>query len=73
MGSRSSVAIFDYELLEAATNNFSQSNDLGESGSGHVYKARFDEKLLATVKKLDDASPDDERKFNVILPSLNRF
>ncbi|XP_024021895.1 probable receptor-like protein kinase At1g80640 isoform X1 [Morus notabilis] len=74
MGSRrSSVAIFDYELLEAATNKFSQSNDLGESGSGHVYKARFDEKLLATVKKLDDALPDDERKFDNELNWLSQI
>lgn len=72
MGSRrSSVAIFDYELLETATNKFSQSNDLGESGSGHVYKARFDEKLLATVKKLDEVALDVERKFDVILSSRN--
>ncbi|GMN49924.1 hypothetical protein TIFTF001_019096 [Ficus carica] len=73
MGSRSSVAIFDYELLETATNKFSQSNDLGESGSGHVYKAHFDEKLLATVKKLDDVALDVERKFDNELNWLSQI
>ena len=67
MGSRKgSVAIFDYQLLEDATDKFSQSNVLLESGSGRVYKARFDEKLLAAVKKLEQAAGSDaERRFDV--------
>ncbi|KAH7547456.1 probable receptor-like protein kinase At1g80640 isoform X1 [Ziziphus jujuba] len=56
------VTIFDYQLLEAATNKFSESNVLSEDDSGHVYKARFDEKFLAVVKKLDCVGSDAERK-----------
>ncbi|GMY06080.1 probable receptor-like protein kinase At1g80640 isoform X1 [Fagus crenata] len=60
---KGSVAIFDYPSLEAATNNFQESNLLGEGGSGHIYKARFDEKFLAAVKRIDSVSPDMEREF----------
>ena len=63
------VAIFDYQLLEAATNKFSESNVLSECGSQRVYKARLDENLLAAVKKLEVSGPDAERKFNVSFPS----
>ncbi|KAL5576095.1 hypothetical protein UlMin_017794 [Ulmus minor] len=58
------VAIFDYQLLEAATNKFGESNVLSECGSQRVYKARLDENLLAAVKKLEVSGPDAERKFN---------
>lgn len=57
---KSSVAIFDYQLLEAATNNFSTSNIMGESGSRIMYRARFDEHFLAAVKKADS---DADREF----------
>uniref|UniRef100_A0A2N9IGE3 Protein kinase domain-containing protein n=1 Tax=Fagus sylvatica TaxID=28930 RepID=A0A2N9IGE3_FAGSY len=60
---KGSVAIFDYPSLEAATNNFQESNLLGEGGSGQIYKARFDEKFLAAVKRIDSVSPDMEREF----------
>lgn len=59
---KSSVAIFDYQLLEAATNNFSTSNIMGESGSRIMYRARFDEHFLAAVKKADS---DADREFEV--------
>lgn len=67
MGSKKgSVAIFDYQLLEAATNKFSESNVLDEGDSGHVYRGCFDKKLLAAVKKLDCVGSDAERKVDVI-------
>ncbi|KAJ1376975.1 Serine-threonine/tyrosine-protein kinase, catalytic domain [Sesbania bispinosa] len=50
---KSSVAIFDFQLLEAATNNFSSSNVMGESGSRIVYRACLDEHFRAAVKKAD--------------------
>ncbi|PON79841.1 Tyrosine-protein kinase [Parasponia andersonii] len=61
---KASVAIFDYQSLEAATNKYSSSNVLSEDGSGIVYKARLDEKLLVAVKKVDITGPDAERKFD---------
>ncbi|CAJ1955007.1 unnamed protein product [Sphenostylis stenocarpa] len=57
---KSSVAIFDYQLLEAATNSFSTSNIMTESGSRIVYRASFDEHFQAAVKKADS---DADREF----------
>lgn len=65
VGSRTgSVAIFNYTLLEAATNNFSKSV-LIERGSGLLYRASFDEKFIAAVKKVNSARQDSEREFKV--------
>lgn len=61
---RSSVAIFDYQLLEAATNSFNTSNIMGESGSRIVYRAHFDEHFQAAVKKADS---DADREFEVMI------
>lgn len=60
---KSSIAIFDFQLLEGATNNFSRDNIMGESGSRIVYRARFDEHFKAAVKKADS---DADREFEVI-------
>jgi predicted Ser/Thr protein kinase len=64
---KSLVAIFDYQSLEAATNNFQESNVLGEGGSGQIYKARFDEKLLAAVKRIDGFRQNAAREFEVMV------
>ncbi|TYH68210.1 hypothetical protein ES332_D06G242200v1 [Gossypium tomentosum] len=60
---KGSVAVIEYRLLEAATNNFRKSNVLGEGGRGRVYKACFDGKFLAVVKKLDGGGHNVEREF----------
>ncbi|KAL1298029.1 probable receptor-like protein kinase At1g80640 isoform X1 [Arachis hypogaea] len=57
---KSSVAIFDFQLLEAATNSFSNSNVMAESGSRIVYRAHLDENFHAAVKKADS---DADREF----------
>lgn len=62
---KGSISSIDYKLLEAATDNFSESNVLGEGGTGHVFKARFDDKVLAAVKRIDNGGPDVEREFEV--------
>lgn len=65
--SKGSLAIFDYPSLVAATNNFQESNHLAEGGCGHIYKAHFDEKLLAAVKRIDGVTQDMEREFEVMI------
>ncbi|GMI77265.1 hypothetical protein like AT5G11020 [Hibiscus trionum] len=62
-GKKGSVAVIEYRLWEAATNGFQESNVLGEGGRGRVYKASFDDKFLAAVKKIDDMGVDAEREF----------
>lgn len=67
LGSRKgSVVGFNYQLLEAATNKFSESNILGEGSSGPVYRASFDGKFIAAVKKVNGLRQDAERVFEVI-------
>ncbi|KHG30143.1 hypothetical protein F383_11668 [Gossypium arboreum] len=63
---KGSVAVIEYRLLEAATNNFRESNVLGQGGRGRVYKACFDGKFLAAVKKLDGGGHNVEREFESI-------
>lgn len=66
-GKKGSVAVFEYRMLEAATNNFHESNLLGEAEWGRLYWACFNEKLPAMVKQLDVADGQDtERQFEVI-------
>ena len=61
---KSSIAIFDYQSLEAATNSFSKSHILCEIGSRIVYRARFDEHLQAAVKK---GNTDADKEFEVMV------
>ncbi|KAJ0989530.1 hypothetical protein J5N97_007886 [Dioscorea zingiberensis] len=70
---KGSMCMMEYALLEAATNNFSESNILGEGGFGCVYKARFEDGLLAAVKKLDYGGQDCEREFGNELDLLGRI
>lgn len=70
-GKKGSVAVIDYTLLESATNNFSQSNILGEGGFGSVFKARFNDNCLAAVKKIDSGGQDSEKEFEVSFRNLN--
>lgn len=57
------VASMDYRLLVAATNDFHKDNLLDESGFGCVYKARFNNNLLAAVKRVHSGPLDAEREF----------
>lgn len=60
---KGSVPLIEYQLLEAATDKFSENNILGEGGRGRVYEACFKDNFLAAVKKLDSGGSDVEREF----------
>ncbi|XP_044463796.1 probable receptor-like protein kinase At1g80640 [Mangifera indica] len=57
------ISFIDFKLIEKATNNFHESNILGEGGFGCVYKARLDDNLIVAVKKLDCATQDAGKEF----------
>ncbi|KDP42003.1 hypothetical protein JCGZ_27021 [Jatropha curcas] len=63
VGKKGSITWVEYKLLEAATNNFRENSLLGEGGHGRVYKAHFDDKVLAAVKKLEGGGQDIQREF----------
>ncbi|KAF8393080.1 hypothetical protein HHK36_021321 [Tetracentron sinense] len=72
-GKKGSVSVIEYHLLESATNNFKESNILGEGGFGCVYKARFDDNFLAAVKRLDSGRQDAEREFENEVDLLSKI
>ena len=65
VGKKGCVPIIDYKQIEKTTNNFQESNILGEGGFGCVYKARLDDNLVVAVKKLHCESQNAEREFEV--------
>ncbi|BFG18967.1 hypothetical protein CerSpe_052420 [Prunus speciosa] len=70
---KGSVSVIEYKVLEKGTNNFRDSNIIGEGGFGCVYKARLDDNLLVAVKKLDCASQDSEREFENEVELLHKI
>ncbi|KAK4765770.1 hypothetical protein SAY86_026860 [Trapa natans] len=72
-GKKGSVAAFEYQVLEVATNNFQDSNLLGESDSGRLYTAYINEKSFAIIKKLYADGQDTERQFEVEINWLSRI
>ncbi|KAL0763023.1 hypothetical protein Bca101_079174 [Brassica carinata] len=54
---------FDFKAVEAATNNFSERNKLGQGGFGEVYKGTFPNRLQVAVKRLSKTSVQGEKEF----------
>ncbi|KAL2332380.1 hypothetical protein Fmac_019961 [Flemingia macrophylla] len=50
------VEIFTFETIDAATNNFSDANKLGEGGFGPVYKGTLSDQQEIAVKRLSKSS-----------------
>ena len=67
------VPIIDYKQIEKTTNNFQESNILGEGGFGRVYKACLDHNLDVAVKKLHCETQHAEREFEVIMITYYLF
>ncbi|KAL5985476.1 hypothetical protein ACLOJK_027460 [Asimina triloba] len=70
---KGSVSAIEYSSLESATGNFSGSNVLGEGGFGHVFNARFDDGLVAAVKRITNGGQDSEREFENEIELLSRI
>ncbi|KAL0799238.1 hypothetical protein Bca101_054413 [Brassica carinata] len=54
---------YDFKTIEAATNNFSRSNKLGEGGFGKVYKGTLSSGTEVAVKRLSKMSGQGTREF----------
>ncbi|KAK1368440.1 Cysteine-rich RLK (RECEPTOR-like protein kinase) 25 [Heracleum sosnowskyi] len=54
---------YDFSTVEFATNNFSDSNKLGEGGFGAVYKGTFKNGQEVAVKRLSRGSVQGEEEF----------
>ncbi|CAN8325666.1 unnamed protein product [Cochlearia groenlandica] len=54
---------YDFKTIEAATNEFSRSNKLGEGGFGEVYKGKFSDGTEIAVKRLSKNSGQGAREF----------
>ncbi|CAG7905052.1 hypothetical protein BRARA_G03713 [Brassica rapa] len=59
---KGTIPVYEYQLLESATNKFSESNVLSRGGRGCLYRACLDEKSSVTVKKLDGGGDTDTEK-----------
>ncbi|XP_010448758.1 PREDICTED: cysteine-rich receptor-like protein kinase 5 [Camelina sativa] len=54
---------FDFKVVEAATDNFSESNKLGQGGFGQVYEGTLPNGLQVAVKRLSKKSGQGEKEF----------
>ncbi|RID75355.1 hypothetical protein BRARA_B02403 [Brassica rapa] len=59
---KGTIPVYEYQLLESATNKFSDGNVLSRGGRGCLYSACLDGKSSVTVKKLDVGGETDIEK-----------
>ncbi|XP_076948628.1 putative LRR receptor-like serine/threonine-protein kinase At1g07650 [Bidens hawaiensis] len=57
------TGVFTYKQIKAATDNFDESNKLGEGGFGSVYKGTLLDGTIIAVKKLSSKSKQGNREF----------
>ncbi|KAL2495217.1 S-locus lectin protein kinase family protein [Forsythia ovata] len=62
-GTNAEVSVFDVNTIVSATDDFSQSNKLGEGGFGAVYKGRLDSGQEIAVKRLSKISGQGNEEF----------
>ncbi|XP_009764253.1 probable receptor-like protein kinase At1g80640 [Nicotiana sylvestris] len=68
-----SVCLMEYKTLESATNNFQESEILGEGGFGCVYKAKLEDNLYVAVKKLEGGTQDAIKEFETEVELLSQI
>ncbi|XP_059436890.1 G-type lectin S-receptor-like serine/threonine-protein kinase At1g11300 [Corylus avellana] len=57
------LSLFNLQELASATNNFHQSNKLGQGGFGHVYRGKLSNGQEIAVKRLSRASGQGQEEF----------
>ncbi|XP_075092701.1 cysteine-rich receptor-like protein kinase 19 isoform X2 [Nicotiana tabacum] len=62
-GESSSLHVFTFEEMKAATNNFSADNELGRGGYGPVYKGKLRNGQEIAVKRLSETSTQGLEEF----------
>lgn len=70
---KNSVTVMDYKTLETATNNFQESDIIGEGGFGCVYKAQINDNLSVAVKRLDNKSQNSIKEFQTEVNILSKI
>ncbi|KAL0909427.1 hypothetical protein M5K25_020297 [Dendrobium thyrsiflorum] len=62
---------FSYSELRTATEDFNQSNFLGEGGFGSVFKGKLHDGRMVAVKQLSLASQQGERQFTAEIATIS--
>ncbi|XP_028556759.1 probable LRR receptor-like serine/threonine-protein kinase At1g56140 [Dendrobium catenatum] len=62
---------FSYSELRTATEDFNQSNFLGEGGFGPVFKGKLHDGRMVAVKQLSVASQQGERQFTTEIATIS--
>ncbi|MED6196106.1 hypothetical protein PIB30_044166 [Stylosanthes scabra] len=67
------VRVFVFEELVAATNNFSESSEVGRGGYGKVYKGILADGTAVAIKRAQEGSLQGEREFLTEIQLLSRL
>uniref|UniRef100_M1D359 LRR receptor-like serine/threonine-protein kinase n=1 Tax=Solanum tuberosum TaxID=4113 RepID=M1D359_SOLTU len=66
------VKAMGFKELEAATNNFSSTTEIGQGGYGKVYKGTLAEGTIVAIKRAQQGSLQGEREFYTEIELLSR-
>lgn len=67
------VRSFKYEEMTLATNNFSQSAQVGQGGYGKVYKGNLPDGTVVAIKRAQQGSLQGEKEFLTEIQLLSRL
>lgn len=62
----------DFKELEAATNSFSSTAEIGQGGYGKVYKGTLAEGTIVAIKRAQQGSLQGEKEFYTEIELLSR-
>ncbi|CAJ1970784.1 unnamed protein product [Sphenostylis stenocarpa] len=67
------IRSFDYEEMASATNNFSNSAQIGQGGYGSVFKGLLPDGTVVAIKRAQEGSLQGEREFLTEIELLSRL